>query len=192
MLKILVPIDGLPDSLRAVEHVCSLYGNVSRCEIHLLNVQYPIVSGYARRFLHSAEIARIQRYEGELALAAACRYLEDAGVPYQHNITVGRIAETIGEYAKRRRFDFILMVARRRNWLMRILFGSTAGAVQRCSDVPVLLLTGRESVALPYLVDSSSGVPAKCPSARGRARARRCSRPAWRLRSTWRRAGGNS
>ena len=48
MLKILVPIDGLPCGEKLIAHVPKLREQSAEIELHLLNVQIPVESGHAR------------------------------------------------------------------------------------------------------------------------------------------------
>ena len=50
MLKVLVPVDGSPNALRAVRHAMSAYRRDHALELHLLNVQ-PRLSRHVARFV---------------------------------------------------------------------------------------------------------------------------------------------
>jgi len=140
MLKILVPVDGAATAQQAVEHVAKLYRNEAKCEIHLLNVQRPIESGHARMLVSHGDIEAYQREDGGNARANACRHLDETGVPYQHHIVVGHVAETISRYAKERRFDKIVMGTHNHSALLPVLLGSMAQDVLKHSAMPVTVV----------------------------------------------------
>ena len=73
MKRVLIPVDGLDCSLRAVEHLLAKRSRLREPEelkIHLRNVQYPI-RGDASLFVGDEQIKRYHREEGEKALVRA-------------------------------------------------------------------------------------------------------------------------
>jgi nucleotide-binding universal stress UspA family protein len=93
-----------------------------------------------RRFLSDAEIADLQRGEGEEVLREACDLLNAAGVAYQAHVAVGPIPETIARFADENACDFIVMGTQGRGGLSQILLGSVATQVVHLSHVPVTLV----------------------------------------------------
>jgi len=52
MMKMLLPVDGSENSLRAVQHVIAMKEKYSDpIEVHLLNVQLPVASGAVKMFI---------------------------------------------------------------------------------------------------------------------------------------------
>src|SRR4030067_1011229 len=72
MLKVLVPVDGSKNSDRAVTHAIGFIANSKvPVELHLLNVQLPIVSGGVRMFIKHEEIEAYHQDSGQDALRSA-------------------------------------------------------------------------------------------------------------------------
>lgn len=121
--RILLPLDGSPESEAAVE-----------------------VSGRFARAL-SAEIALFTVVEHAAALHPASQYLERVagalqrdGLPVSYGVHVGAAAEEILAEARREAVDWISMSTHGRTGLSRLLTGSVTEEVLRKSPVPVLAL----------------------------------------------------
>lgn len=138
MLKVLVPVDGSKNCLRAIELLIrqsALYKEPP--EIHLLNVQHPF-PGTVRGVREEAE--KFHREEGVKALAAARKLLDDAGIKYAHHIGVGEAAETIVQYVREKKLDEVVMCTRGMSAVANMLMGSVANKVLHLAEVPVLLV----------------------------------------------------
>ena len=141
MPKLLVPVDGSENSDRAVDFVIKKAGWCREpVEIHLLNVQPPIVSGNVTMFIRQEQLNDYYQEEGLKALQSARAKLDAAKVPYRHHIRVGDPAETIARYAKEQGCDQILMGTRGLGTVTSLLLGSVATKVIHLADVPVLLV----------------------------------------------------
>ncbi|HYE35739.1 universal stress protein [Methylocaldum sp.] len=140
MLKMLVPVDGSENSVRAVDHVLKKVAwYKDPLEIHLLNVQYPL-HGEVRMFLDNEKVRSFHHDEGVKALESARKLLDSARVPYVFHIGVGNPAEVIVQYAKEKGCDQIVMSARGLGSVAALLMGSVATKVIHLSEVPVLLV----------------------------------------------------
>jgi nucleotide-binding universal stress UspA family protein len=140
MLKALVPVDGSKASERAVRHVIALMKDRDPIEVHLINVQDAADAPELKRFMKEDEIQRAQREHGAAALRPAKRLLDRAGIEYEEHVLIGEPAEQIAEFAKRRRFDTIIMGTHGRTGLTAMLMGSVATKVLHHSIVPVTLV----------------------------------------------------
>ena len=141
MLRILVPIDGSENALRALRHVIGtrdLYREP--IELHLLNVQHAVASGAVKMFINQEQLNGYYHDEGTKALAAARTLLDKDHIDYQHHIGVGEIAATVVGYARDKRCQQITMGSRGGGGLSGVLLGSTAIRVVQLTDVPVLLV----------------------------------------------------
>ena len=107
-MKVLIPVDGSENAMRAVAHVLALRRETPALEIHLLAVQIPI-DGHARSFVSKEALEDYHREEGLAALASARKQLDEAGVAYTHHVAIGHVADTIVRYARERGFDRIVM-----------------------------------------------------------------------------------
>jgi nucleotide-binding universal stress UspA family protein len=141
MMKILLPVDGSENSLRAVQHVIAMKEQYSDpIEVHLLNVQLPVASGAVKMFISQQQLNDFYRDEGVAALKDARALLDQAGVSYQHHIGVGDLAGTITSYAKDKQCRQIVIGTRGRGSFAGALLGSVATKVVHLADIPVLLI----------------------------------------------------
>lgn len=141
MKKILLPVDGSDNSLRAVQAAIELAKEATEApEIHLLNVQLPIISGDVKMFVSEEQIKAYYHDEGIKALARARAALDAAGVPYHYHIGVGPVAETIAAYAKEKDCNQVIMGARGLGLLTGLLLGSVSTKVTHLVDIPVTLI----------------------------------------------------
>ena len=142
MPRILLPVDGSENSLRAVRDVVSKHDWYQKpFEVRLLNVQLPIASGLVKSFISGSQLDGFYRDQGLGALAQARAILDDAGVPYHHHIGVGELANTILDYAKDKNTDLIIMGTHGRGAIKGALLGSVASQVLNQAGIPVLLVS---------------------------------------------------
>jgi nucleotide-binding universal stress UspA family protein len=141
VLKILVPVDGSEHALRAVDHAISFEANSKQAvEIHLLNVQPPIISGRAQKVVGRDVVESYYREEGEQALADARARFGKAGVAHVHHIGVGPVAETIAAYVRDQGCAQIIMGTRGLGAVSGLLLGSVATKILQMTSVPVTLV----------------------------------------------------
>jgi nucleotide-binding universal stress UspA family protein len=141
MEKILMPVDGSPNSQHAARHVINLFIKDSALEVHLLNVQPPF-SRHIANFVSRSNRGDYHRMQSEAALLPVRRMLENSGVPYVVHFEVGDKAALIPDAARRLRCDRIVMSTARKNSLTRMLEDSTTSRVLESTDVPVEIIAG--------------------------------------------------
>ena len=140
-MRILVPIDGSENSLRALRHVVTDHsGSSEGIELHLLNVQPPLASGAVKMFISQQQLNDYHRDQGLEALKEARAIVDGAGLPFHYHIGVGEIAPTIASYAKEKGCQQIAMGTHGRGGLAHALLGSVATRVIHLTDLPVLLI----------------------------------------------------
>jgi nucleotide-binding universal stress UspA family protein len=140
-MKILLPVDGSENSLRAVRHVITMKEHYrDPIEVHLLNVQLPVVSGAVKMFISQQQLNDFYHDEGVAALKDARALLDQAGVSYQHHIGVGDLAGTIVTYAKEKQCRQIVIGTRGRGSFAGALLGSVTTKVIHLADMPILLI----------------------------------------------------
>jgi YjbE family integral membrane protein len=142
MLRVLVPVDGSPNSEYALRHVVNEFMKNSEMEIHLLNVQPPL-SRHIAQFLGRKTRDSFHRDEAEKALDPARKLVEKYGVPYSTHVRVGPKATAIVDEARRLRCDRIVMSTARKNSLTRMLEDSTTNKVLEQTSVPVEVIAGK-------------------------------------------------
>lgn len=140
MRKILVPVDGSPNSDRAVRHAIALAGICPSMEVFLLNVQPEIDDWEVRRFLKKEEIEAMEESKGGDALQSARALLEAAGVHFTPQVLIGPVPETIAKIALEQGCDGIVMGTRGLGAIESVALGSVAGKVIQLADVPVTLV----------------------------------------------------
>ncbi|OZI74773.1 universal stress protein [Bordetella genomosp. 12] len=141
MLNILVPIDGSDCALRALNDAIGLAKESGGdAQIHLLNVQLPIISGHAKMFLSKDTIDNYYKAESDAALAGALAAARASGVRFQADMRAGPLGQTIADYAKEKHCDRIVMGTRGLGAVGGLVLGSVAQKVIHLSAVPVTLV----------------------------------------------------
>jgi nucleotide-binding universal stress UspA family protein len=143
-MRVLIPIDGSPNSQHAVRHVVRRFMNDSTMEVHLLNVQ-PRFSHDVARFTDKHNLREYHHAESEKALRPCMQLLDSFGVPYAVHMEVGDMAHCIAETARRLRCDEIVMSTTRKNSLTRLVENSLTNRVLEISSVPVEIVPGESA-----------------------------------------------
>jgi len=141
MQRILVPVDGSPNSQYAVRQVINEFMKDSALEVHLLNVQ-PAFSRHIANFVSRSNRQDYHRAQSQKALGPVKQLLENHGLPYAEHLEVGDKATLIAQAARRLRCDRIVMSTARKNSLTRMLEDSTTNRVLEATDVPVEIIAG--------------------------------------------------
>ena len=139
MKAILVPVDGSPNSDRAVKHALDLVAAGLSAELHFLNVQ-PNLGGAISTFVNRDQIDSYHREEGHKCLASAVELAKKASVPAKVHIGVGRQGEIVRDYAKKLGVGLVVMGTRGHTGLAGVLLGSVAQDVIAHADMPVTLV----------------------------------------------------
>jgi YjbE family integral membrane protein len=141
MHKLLLPIDGSPASLRAVDHLFKLRDWYREpVEIHLLNVQQPVHKDVGQ-FVAAGAIHDYHSDRSHQDLAAASAQLTAAGIAHRcHAVTGAPVAAAIAQFAREHAIGQILMCTHGRSAAAEFLLGSVAHGVLKHSDVPVILV----------------------------------------------------
>ena len=141
MTKLMIPVDGSECSTKAVRYVAnSLSQYKDPVELHVLNVQHPIVSGNVRHFISHEELDRYYRENADSALKPAIDVLQKAGVHFVTHTALGDPAETIVQLAREKGCNQIVMHPRGLGNVSGMLLGSVTSKVIHLSHMPVLLI----------------------------------------------------
>ncbi len=140
-MRVLIPVDGSKSALRAVSHVAETAGlYAGGVEVHLLNVQMPILSGNVRSFVGQDKLQAYYHDEGMAILEPACSVMKAANLPCRIHIGVGNVAQTILDYAREMKCDQICMGKGGMGAISGMLLGSVASRLIHISEIPLLLV----------------------------------------------------
>jgi nucleotide-binding universal stress UspA family protein len=142
MKRVLIPVDGSPCSLRAVELMASkraYYAEPDDLELHLVYVQSTRSADAPRQAGH-APAAGYRHEDSDRALRDARVLLDRAGARYSVHEGFGNAAEVVAQLAGSLHCDQITMGTRGRSALADLLMGSTTLKVIQLAQVPVLLV----------------------------------------------------
>ena len=140
MLKILIPVDGSENALRAVKHVVMLAQNNTLLICDLLYVGQPF-EARVHAYRPHEEVAKMEKEEARNALLAAQALLDGAGIHYVVAVKEGDVAQHIVEHAQQARCTFIVMGMRGMGLVVGpFSMGSVTSKVLHAADVPVTLL----------------------------------------------------
>ncbi len=140
-MKLLIPVDGSANALRAVEYVIGSAAALKDApQVLLLNVQWNVATGNVKLFINHDTINDYYREQGMAALQSARAALDAAGLSYQYHISVGTPAEAIARYADEQAVGQIVMSRQGQGGLQSLLLGSVVHKVLHLTDRPVLLV----------------------------------------------------
>ena len=141
-LKILVPVDGSPASLRAVDFALEMLSWIPGGSLILLNV----TNVGAIDPMDVAAMAPPDWFQGvasrasDAALRGALSKCEASNIGFKPMVRAGQVAKTIGEVACEEGVDQIVMGTRGLGGIQALLLGSVATQVIHLAEVPVTLI----------------------------------------------------
>jgi nucleotide-binding universal stress UspA family protein len=135
--NILIPVDGSPNSLRALKHAAERFRDSAHAHLLLLNVQPALP---ASRHVPKSMIKDHQQRMSEEALAPARALAARLGVTFDCYLRVGDPAEIIASFAHRTQCREIVMGTRGLGRVRGLLLGSVATKVIHLAAVPVTLV----------------------------------------------------
>lgn len=140
-MKILLPVDGSPCALRAVDQLIAHVACLRDVpEIHLLHVHLPIPIGRVQAHVGKETLHAYYLEEGQEHLLAAQQKLDAAGRFHTTHIHVGQPAEVICKMAGELGCDLIVMGSHGRSPVAGLVMGSVATRVLHQAPCPVLLV----------------------------------------------------
>ena len=133
-MNILVPIDGSPASLRALDYAIAHYPKDSFVLLTVQNVAIPTELMYS-------DWKELLEQAAAKALKGATAKSEAAGVRFETFVRMGAvIAEAIAQVAREKSIDHIVMGARGLGSIQGLLLGSVATKVIHLAEVPITLI----------------------------------------------------
>ena len=136
----LVPIDGSPAALRALAHALHELRNCPDVQIHLLNVQAPLVTPWPGKLVSPDMIDAELRGEGGQILAQARAMAQTAGVACELHVSIRAAAQEIVACAAKHGCEAIVMGTRGRVPRPAWWMGSVAQKVVHLAPVPVTMV----------------------------------------------------
>lgn len=143
MKKILVPIDGSPNSLEALRHLMR-HSAANTLEVLLLNVQ-PALTRRIGRHVSSAKRDAWRQERAEAATRAAREELTRHGVAHSLKVAVGDRAEAISAAALANGCQRIVVGTARKHSITRLIENSVTARLLDQASVPVEVVVGKSS-----------------------------------------------
>lgn len=141
-MKILLAVDGSKNSMDAVECLiehADWYREAPKVELVTVHLPVPKLPNMGK-VVGRKELERYYQEEGEGNLMRAAKRLKEAGVEFTSTVLVGPIAETISDFADKKKCDMILVGTRGMTATANALLGSTTTKLLHIAKVPVLLV----------------------------------------------------
>ena len=142
MPKILLAVDGSPHALRTAKKLiqnAAWYREPPKVQLLYVHLPVPEVHGLHHVVSRDA-LHRFYKEEGETALKACRKLMERARIPYEAEIDVGQVAQTIVNRARKSGCDMIYMGTHGMTAMENMLLGSVATKVLHLSPIPVVLV----------------------------------------------------
>jgi nucleotide-binding universal stress UspA family protein len=141
MHKFLIPIDGSPSAMQALEYAIKLAKELGSCEMHILHAQpQPIIYGEIQVYVPLKEMEAMQMAHSQDLLKPALQRVQASGVPHTSEIVVGEAAQTICKRGDELRCDGIIMGTRGMSSIGNLIMGSVATKVIHLAKMPVTLV----------------------------------------------------
>lgn len=146
--KILVPLDGSKLAECSLGHLKSTISGNNNPEIVLLRVMETVssndIAAWAQAGYTLADIEKRNRSQVQEYLSNAVERLAKEGISANSEITYGRPAEAILDFAEKNKVDLIIISSHGRTGISRWALGSVADRVVHHSSIPVLVITPPE------------------------------------------------
>jgi nucleotide-binding universal stress UspA family protein len=139
-MKILVPVDGSPASIRAVKLAIDQVKLVPRASLVIANVQNAATLAEGAGIMPLGWIEQEEESAATEALQEAVTTCREAGVTYVTRSARGAVAATIDRLAREETVAHIIMGTRGLGGVRGLLLGSVTTQVLHLVDVPVTLV----------------------------------------------------
>lgn len=141
-MKVLVPVDGSENSVRAAEYVLKTARNHKKDEITLAAVPCAYESAYFAEAMYEADSANkecVSYFEGKLQQVK--KLFDDAGVQVKAKLlTGGDPARAIADYVQAGGYEKVVMGSRGLGPIKGMVLGSVAYKVLNSVNVPVTVI----------------------------------------------------
>jgi nucleotide-binding universal stress UspA family protein len=146
--KVLVPLDGSELAECVLPHVEAIVSRTGTARVILLRIVEPLPAGTPPAVdfavVEGAGVKAAEEY-----LARMKSRLSKEGLNVETKVLLGKPAETITDFVRREKVDFVALATHGRGGISRWVFGSVADKLVRSLSVPMLLIRpeGSESGA---------------------------------------------
>jgi len=143
-LRLLVPLDGSPTSLLALDHAADM-ARLNGATVVLLHVIEPTrhSTGFERPKVYIEDVRPHFLAVGHALLDEAANRLRQDGIATETVLlesTAERVSEQIARQAEEKDCDLVILGTHGRRGVDRLLLGSDAEQVARIAPVPVMLV----------------------------------------------------
>ncbi|GGP25066.1 universal stress protein [Silvimonas amylolytica] len=139
MTTLLIPVDGSPHSLRAIERALAFKQQDQWTDLVLLSVA-PLLLGRTRGFFTTAQLNMLYERQTQEMQREAKVMLDKANQPYNAMVVPGNTVDTILTVADEVGAAQIYIGTRGHGAAASLLLGSVANRVASLSSVPVTLV----------------------------------------------------
>jgi nucleotide-binding universal stress UspA family protein len=136
----LIPIDDSPSALRALALAIDAVRGQADGQVHVLNVQAPMLHTWPGKLVSPDMIAAELRSKGEKLLVQPEIMALTDGLACVPEVRIGAAAEVIAAYAAEQGCDAIVMGTRGIGAVVGLVMGSVAQRVVHLAGVPVTLV----------------------------------------------------
>jgi nucleotide-binding universal stress UspA family protein len=144
MRRLLIPLDGSPASMRALEYAIGLAGEFSAAaplHLHLVSVhEVPLHYGRSLAYFTAEQLAQMEAQHSAAVLQPAGDRLQALGISFSTESAAGEVAQAIVESAERNACDVIVMGTRGMGSIGSLMVGSVATKVVHLATTPVMLV----------------------------------------------------
>ena len=137
--KVLVPVDGSPASLRALDFAIEMTGQNPGTSLVLLNVQNLSATDLTGVAMGS-DWQEAASQASAKALKEAVGKAEAAGIAFKNIVRTGQTAEAIAQAARDEGIEQIVMGTRGLGSIQGLFLGSVAMKVINLAEVPITLI----------------------------------------------------
>ena len=137
--KVLIPVDGSPASLRALDFAIEMARPSAGASLVLLNVQ-TISASEATSAAMGSDWQDTASRASAGALEQAVKKCEDGSIRFSTLIKTGLVAEAIAQVARDEGIDRIVTGTRGLGSIQGLLLGSVAMKVVHLAEVPITLI----------------------------------------------------
>jgi nucleotide-binding universal stress UspA family protein len=144
MRRLLVPLDGSPPSLRALDHAIELanaFKASGPVHIHIVCVhEMPSDYGRSAAYFTAEQIAQMEEQYSTAVLQPAIERLKASNLPFSSESAAGEVAHAIVDSAAKQGCDGIVMGTRGMGTIGSLMLGSVATKVVHLTKLPVMLV----------------------------------------------------